>query len=66
MNYAKLSELRVGEPIELDEGFTCTKSGRARVREDETGLHFICAEGKHYLDGQCDGDGYCIGVSKCA
>ena len=62
--YAKLSDLKKGDPIELDDGFTCLFVQQTPVFEQETGLYFPCNHGMHFLKGQDDGDGYCVGVYK--
>lgn len=62
--YLKLSEAKVCQCIELDDGFTCHPAGQDILLQDREGgrLHFICADGNHYIDGQDDGDGYCVGI----
>lgn len=63
--YAKLSELKGGTMIELDEGFTCHKAGPVMVQgaSGEGGLYFRCDAGLHFLDGQLAKDGdHLVGV----
>ena len=70
--YAKLSELKVGDQIELDSGFTCHPPGVVVVKGDDRGLFFDCAgdrdppyglfDERHYLDGQADDGEHLIGV----
>lgn len=61
--YAKLSELKVGDKVELDEGFTCHAAGIVTLQADAEGkLYFDCEEGGHDLDGQADDGEHCIGV----
>jgi hypothetical protein len=61
--YAKLSELREGQTVELDGGFTCTTAITVLLRKDERGvLGFTCDEGFHRIDGQADDGEHCIGV----
>ena len=61
--YAKLSELKAGDIIELDEGFTCQRPSKVKVFADERGiLCFACDEGNHRLDGQADDGEHCVGV----
>lgn len=62
--YAKLSELRAGDYIELDEGFDCHGKGLAQLSKDDGRLFFPCSEGHHYLDGQADDGEHCVGVYK--
>lgn len=60
--YAKLSELQVDDPIEIDGGFTCAIAGRQYVRKDGARLYFKCRDGHHYLDAQADDGVHCTGV----
>lgn len=62
--YVRLSELRAGVLVELDEDFTCRRAGPAVVQDYGDGPFIFCDEGRHYLEGQCDEDGYCVGVYK--
>lgn len=58
--WAKLSALKPGDHLTMDDGFTCGISDQTlEVGKDEHGLYVPCSEGKHYLDGQLsdvDGD----------
>ena len=48
----RLKDLKAGDVIVADEGFTCVKPGNHLVRADNKGSLFIyCDEGTHYLDG---------------
>lgn len=58
----KMEDLKAGENVKLDGGFTCAKEGLHEVHQDDHGHYFICDEGKHYLDGQEDEDGNLVGV----
>ncbi len=61
--YAKLSKLRPGQLIELNNGFTCTKARTCTIHLDKDNrLFFSCDDGLHYLDGQADDGEHCIGV----
>jgi len=57
-----LNDLKAGETVKLDGGFTCVKEGLHQVHQDEGGYYFICDEGKHYLEGQEDENGNLVGV----
>lgn len=58
-NFAKISEISVGDTIEVDGGFGCIAGGsQVIVRKSNHGLYFLCDQGRHYLDGQRDGDVY--------
>lgn len=61
----KLDEVKEGDTIIADGGFTCMKAGPRKVLSDEHGLFVECAEGKHYLDGQEDEEGAdLVGLTK--
>lgn len=61
--YLKLSDARPGMTVWLDGGFTCHASGRARLHgKYGPGAWYTCDAGRHYIDGQCDDGGYCIGI----
>lgn len=60
----KLTDIKAGDAVITDDGFTCMPSKRTKVREDDIGLYVPCRSGKHYLDGQLDGRGHLIGISK--
>ena len=49
----RLSEVRAGDVLVSDEGFTCMAVGQRHVvHEDDVGLWIACWCGRHYLDGQ--------------
>ena len=53
--WAKISTLKEGTPIELDDGFDCQRKGAHIVHADDAGrLYFNCRSGRHHLDGQAD------------
>lgn len=60
--YAKLADLKVGDMIEIDAGFTCAPAGIHEVRAISDGLYFKCDETYHLLEGQLDPDGYLVGI----
>ena len=65
--YARLCDLKAGDKIELDGGFSCQRATIVTVHKDSDGLFFRCQEGRHYLRGQLlddcvDLDGFLIGV----
>jgi hypothetical protein len=64
VQYAKLDELKEGDKIELDAGFTCHTAGIVTVCRDENSgeLYFACDQGRHYLVGQVDNDDRLIGI----
>lgn len=61
-DYARIAEVKAGDTLLADGGFTCMSEGIVTVEEDDDGLFVRCGEGKHYLDGQAEGDVY-IGLS---
>jgi hypothetical protein len=56
----KISDIKEGQVIELDDGFTCMK-GRRTVFRDEDGLYVWCEHGHHYL--KTEEDEVVIGVA---
>ena len=66
--YLKLADAKQGMIVELDDGFTCRKAGRAVLYHDGLsvgpyGLYFVCSDGSHLIQGQCYNDGiHCIGI----
>lgn len=65
--WAKLSELKDGDYIEIDGGFTCAKQGvyrlSASVRPNgKIDLYFPCDDIFHFLDGQADDGEHLIGI----
>lgn len=63
--YARLSQLKPGDKLEFDDGFTCIPDGATRKVRVGTAdaLYVTCRLGRHYLDGQLVSDGdACIGV----
>ena len=62
-----IRDVKVGDKLLTDSGFTCLRGGQVLPVLKDDGGHFItCDEGKHYLDGQADGDGNLIGLTKVA
>lgn len=60
----KLTDLKIGDAVYTDDGFTCMKEGRHSVQGDAGGLFLKCDEGKHYLEGQEDDEtGELVGIS---
>ena len=62
--WANLKTLKPGDRRFTDGGFPCMPDGELKVvRSDDNGqLYVACQHGKHYLDGQDDGDGKLIGL----
>lgn len=61
--YAKLSELKAGDKIELDAGFSCHGAGVVEIKQNTLGtLYFECEDGNHRLDGQADDGEHLIGI----
>jgi hypothetical protein len=62
--WARLSSLRAGSVVELDEGFTCHPAGEVTLlQDDRTGeLYFECTCGRHLISGQADDGEHCVGV----
>jgi hypothetical protein len=75
----KLTDLKAGDIVHVDDGFPCMDEGHKTVYEDDHGLYVECRGGEedddgnpivlespehHYLEGQEDEDGELIGVTK--
>lgn len=58
----KLSDVKAGDEIFADAGFTCMKPGFHLVQCDDGGLYIECQGGHHYLVGQEDEHGELIGL----
>lgn len=55
--WTKVSEIKIGSMVKMDDDFSCMMGGVNRiVQEDDQGLFVVCAEGHHYLDGQLSED----------
>lgn len=60
----KLSDVKAGDRLLTDNGFTCVEQTDVVVKQDENGLFFECDDGKHFLDGQVDGAGNLVGLKR--
>lgn len=60
--YAKLSQLKEGDQIELDIGFACHKAGITTLKRDKAGLYFTCTSGHHHISGQADDGEHLVGI----
>lgn len=55
MAYAKLSEVKSGDKLRADGGFTCLAEGDiVTITKYNSILYVPCACGRHYLEGQLD------------
>jgi hypothetical protein len=62
--WANSDNVKAGDKLVTDGGFTCITGDKVVIiQEDDKGLYFECAAGKHYIDGQEDDDGSLIGLS---
>lgn len=53
----KLSDIKQGDVLVADKGFTCMEAGMHSVRKNSKGELFIhCEDGEHLLSGQMDDD----------
>lgn len=57
-----IKEIKAGDIVEADAGFTCLSQGRHLVQSSDSGLFISCSNGKHFIDGQVDDDGTVIGL----
>ena len=65
MTNAKLADVKHGDTLIADAGFTCLDAGQHEVKTDATGAFYVdCADGSHYLSGQKDQAGNLVGMSK--
>ena len=66
MTTIHISQLKEGDQLIADGGFTCIPAGqRVVVKADEAGLLYVpCSEGAHYLCGQLTDEGLLIGLTK--
>lgn len=64
--WAKLSELTVGDEVVTDGNFTCVDNSVPHVvMVGAGGLCIQCSDGNHYLDGQLGEDGdHLVGLYK--
>lgn len=62
----KLKDVKAGDRIVVDGGFTCIKGGTVvELYPDEDGhLCFKCRKGDHGLAGQIGGGGQLIGLAR--
>lgn len=62
MQYPKLKDLKAGDVLIADGGFTCMEKGKEfEVKGDTAGLFVDCDEGEHYLVGQLNSAGDVVG-----
>lgn len=60
--YAKLSELRVGDKVMVDGGFSCMHDGDVKIVKEKDGLYIDCRYGHHHLHALATDDEHCIGI----
>lgn len=60
----KLKDIKPGQTVTTDTGFTCMGPGPKLVKETPQGdLYVECNDGHHLLDGQIGENGHLIGIS---
>ena len=59
--YAKATDVKVGDKLVSDDGFTCMDDGSAHEDRYSDGLYVSCEDGEHYLCGQIE-RGYYVGL----
>jgi len=65
MKKVNIKDLKVGDKLKADGGFTCLKNGEVvQVAKDHDGLFIPCDEGTHTLVGQVDDNGNLVGLEK--
>ncbi|MFZ1006849.1 MAG: hypothetical protein WAN65_08440 [Candidatus Sulfotelmatobacter sp.] len=66
--YARMSELKVGDTVEIGGGMTCRDAGMATIFADRSGEFYItcrAGDGRHFLSVEVsgeEGDDHLIGV----
>ena len=58
--YAKASQLKAGDEVQIDDGFTCLRANSTHIvfsGNDPDALYIRCDEGIHWLGGQLAADG---------
>jgi len=68
-DFVKLNNLRVGDRVSVDGGFTCIPGGTTLTVVQDSGgqLCVPCAHGLHPLSGQVDDENdVCVGVYRIA
>jgi hypothetical protein len=63
MKMLRLEDLKAGDVVVADAGFTCIRPGAHTVRDCDGVLYVECDDGKHCLDGQRNEDGFLVGLS---
>ena len=66
MSFPKLSEIKPGDKLIADGGFTCLDEDEVvEVAKDEEGFLYVpCRDGQHHLDGQEGENGEVIGLRR--
>lgn len=67
--YAKAGQLKAGDEVQVDDGFTCLRANSTHTvfsgKNCPDALYIKCDKGIHWLDGQLAADGETlIGVYK--
>lgn len=65
MTQVKFSEVKAGDFIKADGGFTCLDAGEVCkvYADDGLNLHIPCRDGTHFLCGQIGNDGILVGFT---
>ena len=64
MAYSKLFAIHEGDHMVTFQGFSCIAGNTiVAIQRDDTGLYFLCSEGRHYLQRQTDLEGNCLGLT---
>ena len=59
--FAKVANVKEGDRLVSDAGFTCIKQGTELVIQADKRLFVDCVKGRHYLEGQIE-DGEYVGL----
>jgi len=60
----KLENLKAGDTVILDGGFTCVDAGPTVLYSEDGDLYFMCKEGGHMVAGQIGHDDHLVGISR--
>ncbi len=60
--WAKLTQVKVGDKVQIDAGFSCCDSGIVVIHNDDDDLYFLCQHGRHYLAGQAAAEENLVGI----
>ena len=61
--YLNIEQAKEGMKVWTDFGFTCVRIEEVELFDNFEKAYFLCDDGRHMIDGQCDDStGCCIGL----